>query len=257
MKIIILTTLTILSVNASFAQKDTLHPGVYHWADLNMQKDSSRDRAQVLDGGTWDLDNLEIHVSTLDPGKAPHPPHKHADTEEMVIIKKGTLKVTIKGVTRLLGPGSIAFAIPGDEHGFENGGKTKAAYYVLKFKSKSPMDVDRAKKAGGSFMIDWNELKATKTDRGERRNVFERPTSQFTRFEMHITDLNAGQVSHAPHNHIQEEIILLSKGKAQMQVGSKFYPFAPGDLVFLNTGVLHALKNTGSEPCEYFAFTFH
>lgn len=257
MKIMILTAFAITYASTTFAQKDTLKPKVYHWAQLNMQKDSSRNRAQVLDAGTYDLDNLEIHVSTLDPGKAPHPPHTHADTEELVIIKQGTLKVTIKGQSRLLGPGSIAFAMPGDEHGFENGGKTKAAYYVIKFKSKSPMDIDRAKNAGGSFMIDWNDLKMEKTPKGERRNVFERPTSQFARFEMHVTSLNAGEVSHAPHQHIQEEIILVRKGHAQMQVGNNFYPFNPGDLVFLNSGVLHALKNTGTGPCEYFAFTFH
>src|SRR5712675_2273322 len=103
MKIMILTALTIICGHTALAQKDTLMPKVYRWADLDMKKDSSRDRAQVLDAGTYDLANLEIHVSTLDPGKAPHPPHTHADTEELVIIKEGILKVTIKGESRLLG----------------------------------------------------------------------------------------------------------------------------------------------------------
>jgi len=39
----------------------------------------------------------------------------------------------------------------------------------------------------------------------------------------------------------------------QMQIGDKFYPASAGDLVFLSSGVLHALKNTGAGPCQYFA----
>jgi len=257
MKIVILTTLAFFCLVQLFAQTDTLSAKVYSWNSLDIKKDSSRDRAQILDGGTYDLANLEIHASTLDPGKAPHPPHSHADAEELIIIKEGMLKVTINGKTRTMGAGSVAMAMPGDQHGFENGGNTKTTYYVIKFKAKAPQDVPRAQQAGGSFLIDWNDLKAEKTDKGERRQVFDKATSQFPRFEMHVTALNAGEVSHAPHQHIAEEIILLRKGNVQMQVGNNFYRFIAGDLVFLNTGVLHALKNTGDTQCEYFAFQFH
>src|SRR5215831_3088611 len=104
--------IAIINSLSTLAQTDTLKPRVYSWNKLEVLKDSSRDRAQVLDGSTWDLANLEIHVSTLEPGKAPHPPHTHADAEELVIIKEGTLRVTINGQSKLLPAGSIAVAIP-------------------------------------------------------------------------------------------------------------------------------------------------
>ena len=44
------------------------------------------------------------------------------------------------------------------------------------------------------------------------------------------------------------------KGKAEMQIGDTHHKMEPGDLVFLESQVLHALKNIGDEPCEYFAF---
>ena len=102
-------------------------------------------------------------------------------------------------------------------------------------------------------MIKWDTLAVHPTDRGEKRQVFDRSTALFSKFELHVTTLNAGQVSHAPHQHKQEEIILLRKGDVQMQIGDKFYPASAGDLVFLSSEVLHALRNTGAGPCQYYA----
>ena len=103
-------------------------------------------------------------------------------------------------------------------------------------------------------MIDWNDMTMVKSEKGGRRNTFDRSTSMFARFEMHVTTLNNGLVSHAPHQHKAEEIIILIKGAAEMQTGDTHTKMESGDLVFLESQVLHALKNIGDEPCEYFAF---
>jgi (S)-ureidoglycine aminohydrolase len=232
---------------------------VYHFESLETKKDSSRDRKQILDGRTPDLRSLEIHVSTLDPGKAPHPPHSHKDMEELVIVKEGRLKATINGKTTILGPGSIAMALPGDQHGFENAADprdphaSRTTYYVLKFQLANPMDTARGRHAGGSFAVIWDTLTVQPTGKGEKRQVVDRPTALFSKFEMHATTLNAGEISHLPHVHRVEEIILLRKGNVEMQIGDKFYKAEAGDLVFLSSGVPHALKNTGAGPCQYFA----
>ena len=112
----------------------------------------------------------------------------------------------------------------------------------------------RAKQNGGSFMINWDTVTVKKTDKGQRREFFNKPTSQLVKFEMHTTALNAGLDSHAPHTHKEEEIILIIKGNVTMHIDGKLYPAGPGDVVFLSSGVPHALKNTGTEQCEYFAF---
>ena len=238
----------------SVAQVSPVLSKVYNWKNQPIIKEESRDRRQMIDGSTVDLLSLEIHTSTLEPGKAPHPSHTHTDEEELIIVKEGKLKATIKDQSKILGPGSVALAIPGEEHGFFNGGDTRTTYYILKFKSKSPLNAERGKNAGGSFMIDWNDETMVTSERGGRRNTFDRATSMFSRFEMHVTTLNKGLVSHAPHQHRAEEIIILIKGKAEMQIGDTHHKMEPGDLVFLESQVLHALKNVGDEPCEYFAF---
>src|SRR6187401_1202408 len=225
---------------------DSILSGVYYWSKLEPVKEDTRVRRQVLDGKTFALENFEIHASTLEPGKAPHPPHTHADQEELMIVKEGQVKITIAGETKILGPGSIAFAMPGDEHGIENSGKTQATYYILKYKGRSP-NIERGKQAGGSFMLDWNELKTNNTGKGYRRDFFNRATSQLAQFEMHTTALKADSVSHAPHTHVQEEVILILRGNVTMHIDGKLYKGSAGDLYFLSANVPHALKNVGKE----------
>jgi len=247
--------LFIINASTSIGQKnDSLLSAVYHWKMLEPIKEDTRVRRQVLEGKTFALSYFEIHASTLEPGKAPHPPHVHDDLEELIIVKEGQVKITIAGKSKILGPGSIAFAMPGDEHGIENAGNTEANYYILKYKGKLPMDLERAKQAGGSFIIDMNELAAKNTNKGYRRDFFNKPTSQLAQFEMHTTALNADSVSHAPHTHVQEEIILILRGNVEMSIAGDLKKATVGDVIFLSSGVLHNLKNIGKEQCEYFAF---
>lgn len=245
----------LLTATSLMAQKnDSLLSNVYYWNMLEQKKEDTRVRRQVLEGKTFALSNFEIHASTLEPGKAPHPPHVHDDYDELIIVKEGQVKITIAGQDKTLGPGSVAFAMPGDEHGIENAGNTQATYFILKYKGKLQTDLDRAKKAGGSFLLDWNDLKTNNTGKGYRRDFFNRATSQLKQFEMHTTALNADSVSHAPHTHVQEEVILILRGNVEMFIDGKYHKGSAGDLYFISANVPHALKNIGKEQCEYFAF---
>ena len=237
------------------AQKtDSLPPQVYNWSSLHAIKEQSLIRKEIMEGSTTVLSYFEVHSSTLEPGKTPHPAHTHNDREELIIIKDGQLKITIRDTARIMGPESIAYVMTGDEHRIENAGNTLATYYVFKYISKLPVNLERAKQNGGSFMISHDDVPMTKTDRGSRRSFFNKATSQLEKFELHTTALDAGFDSHAPHTHPEEEIILILKGNVEMFIAGALYKAAPGDVVFLPSGILHALKNTGKGPCEYFAF---
>jgi (S)-ureidoglycine aminohydrolase len=250
-----LTCLMAITVSFLAAQKtDSLPPNVYHWDSLVTIVEESRARKQVMEGSTTSLVHFEVHASSIQPGKAPHPPHTHADEEELIIVKEGQVKITINGISNILGPGSVAYAIPLEEHGIVNTGNTQATYYIFKYKSRLAMDLDRAKKNGGSFMINWDTVTVKKTDKGQRREFINKPTSQLVKFEMHTTALNEGLDSHAPHTHKEEEIILILKGNVIMHVGDKTYSAGPGDIIFLPSMILHNLVNTDKGQCEYFAF---
>ncbi len=240
--------------SASFAQTDTIPSMAYNVSALPVLKDSSRYRIQIMDGHTPYLSNLEVHITMLEPGRSAHPAHKHANTEELIIVKEGKLKVTIAGKTKILGPGGVAMAMPGDLNEAVNDSKQRVSYYLLKYTKKGTGSVAVNTKAIPSILVGWAVVAVQKNDRGFRRQQFNQSTVLFEKFDMHATTLTQGQISHAPHTHRQEEIIIVRKGNIEMQIGSAFQKAQPGDIIFLNSYVPHALKNLSKGECEYFAF---
>lgn len=73
---------------------------------------------------------FEVHITTLAPGQMPHPPHQHVH-DEMILLQKGTLEVTIQGKSTTIGTGSVAYVHSNDLHGWKNIGDTPAEYFVV------------------------------------------------------------------------------------------------------------------------------
>lgn len=234
-------------------QQQPLLSDVYSWKNLQAEKQPTSEKRLIAEGSGAVLSHLTIYAITLKPGAIPRETHIYNE-EVLIIVKEGRLRVTIQDHARVLGPGSIAVVMPGDQYSVENAGHTKATCYILAYTSKTSPDSKRAASAGGSFMMNWNDIAFTPHDKGGIRRYFERPTAMINRFEMHVTTLNKGLKSHEPHTHRAEEIVLMIEGNAEMQIGDTIKKAAPGDLIYLGSNVSHAIRNDDTRPCMYFAF---
>jgi mannose-6-phosphate isomerase-like protein (cupin superfamily) len=74
---------------------------------------------------------MSLSLFSLAPGQAPHPPHKHAE-EELLILVTGTGVWHLNGQESPAGPGDVVYAAPWEMHGLRNTGSTPLDYYVLK-----------------------------------------------------------------------------------------------------------------------------
>jgi (S)-ureidoglycine aminohydrolase len=238
----------LLFANSSWSQSNTIASGIYVW------KSSRAAHEQILTGTTSFLEPLRVSVESMKPGEHRIPHRDLTDFEELLIIKEGNLTIAWDGMLKTIGPGSIVFLVPGDKRAVENKGSEDVVFYRLEYNAKSASDKDRTKSNGGSFIIDWKDLPFKATNVGGRRDFFNKATATTERFEMHVTTLNEGVPSHAPHEHDEEEIILLMKGKATMTVEGKEYLMGPGDFVFAASHDFHGIRNSGKGQCEYFAF---
>ena len=117
------------SIATLVAQKQVQKSTVYPWDAGTKANDWGAVR-QVMRAATPTLDELEIHISTLQPGKSPHAPHQHQH-EELLIIKDGTLETFQSGATRRVGPGGIIFQASNELHNVTNVGQVPATYYVI------------------------------------------------------------------------------------------------------------------------------
>lgn len=88
---------------------------------------------------TATLEQLEVHVTTLNPGKSPHPPHRHPN-EEMVIVRQGTIEALVNGEWKRVGPGSVVFFASNQLHGLRNVGDEPAIYHVVNWKTSATPD---------------------------------------------------------------------------------------------------------------------
>ena len=118
------------------AGKTMMHSCVFNWADLAVIPTKIGAVRRVCDNPTPGLANLEGHITTLNPGKSPHPPHRHAD-EELMIVKEGTLEVMQEGRTNIVTAGGIIFEASNELHGMHNIGTNQATYFVFRI---SPHD---------------------------------------------------------------------------------------------------------------------
>jgi quercetin dioxygenase-like cupin family protein len=109
---------------------------IFPWDELTVEPKPTGARRGVVSLPTATLDGFSCHVTTINAGLAPHPPHRHAD-EEIILLREGRLAVTINGVTTTATPGSIVFISSGDLHGWRNTGDTPATYYVLRVRTEA------------------------------------------------------------------------------------------------------------------------
>lgn len=253
MKIITLF-LVILGLFSIEPKLKSVESKVYSYSNAIVEKTNSGEKRNLINGETTHLENFEIHVTTLNPGKAPHESQIHTDSEEIIFVKEGLLKVTVNEKSKILNPGSVALIMPGDIHGLENAGKSSASYYIIKYKSKQPISLERGKTAGGSMLLPWDSIKFTAHDKGGIRRFFDRKSAMSDRIEMHATTLNPAIKSHEPHTHAPAEIVVMMEGTTEMEIGDSIYAGKVGDVYFLGSNIPHAIRNTGSKSCMYLAF---
>jgi quercetin dioxygenase-like cupin family protein len=117
--------------------KPVMHSCVFNWANLKAAPTPQGERRTVFNSPTPTLANFEAHITTLNPGESPHPPHRHAD-EELMIVKEGKLETMQNGVTNIVTTGGIIFEASNELHGLRNVGTNRATYFVFRF---SPHDL--------------------------------------------------------------------------------------------------------------------
>lgn len=102
-----------------------------------------------------------------------------------------------------------------------------------------------------SRVFDWTTVPATKTEVGEARQFLRAPTVTLDELELHVTTLNPGATSHAPHQHPNEELIIIREGTVETLSLGEWKRVGPGSVIFNASNQLHAIRNVGATPATY------
>jgi (S)-ureidoglycine aminohydrolase len=238
------------------AQIDSLISKVYEWKQPAVKMHNKIGSAVLFEGSGGDMQWIQMNSVEFGTSEASNKFTVPANEEQLYIVKNGTLTVGVNDSLYSLARGSIILLLPRQSFSMQNKGAGPCDYYVMKYRSRSPTDLQRGKDSGGSFVMDWNNIVFKPNEKGGGRSYFERPTAMCKRMEMHVTTLNAGLKSHAAHTHHAAEMIVVIDGKTEMQIGQRSYQGKKGDVYYLGSYVLHGIRNIGTESCTYFAIQF-
>jgi quercetin dioxygenase-like cupin family protein len=115
-------------------QKAIMPSSAFNWDSIKVVPTKVGEKRQFFDAPTLTLDNLECHVTSLNPGEVAHASHQHPE-EELTIVKEGIVEVLVNGELKRVGPGSVVFQAANTLHSIKNIGSTIAVYHAIKWKS--------------------------------------------------------------------------------------------------------------------------
>jgi (S)-ureidoglycine aminohydrolase len=239
------------------AQVQPLVPAAYYWDSSPVTKTKTGTSKKIFSGSGIIFSEHEMNGIALLKGKSITYQTGASGNELFFVIKNGPVSVQLNGQTYALDRGSIIVLLPGDKVIIENTGGKTAEFYQMIYRSIAAPDNERGKKAGPSFVMNWNDMVVKPTDKGSTRQLFTRPTTMIGRFDIHVTQLNEGFNSHPPHTHKNEEIILMLDGNAEMVIGDGKQKANGGDVVWMGSMISHNLTNVGKTPCLYFAIQWN
>jgi quercetin dioxygenase-like cupin family protein len=120
------------------SQASLLPSSAFDWTTMGVRQTAVGSVRQVVRAPTATLEELEIHITTLNPGQTSHPPHQHPN-EELIIVREGTVEALVNGEWKRLGAGSIIFQASNQPHAIRNAGDGPTTYHVVNWRSgKTP-----------------------------------------------------------------------------------------------------------------------
>jgi quercetin dioxygenase-like cupin family protein len=103
-----------------------------------------------------------------------------------------------------------------------------------------------------SDIFDWNEIPVILSETRAVRKFFSGPTATLTRFSCHATTINPGEASHPPHQHDDEELIIVKEGEITFMREGQEQLAGAGSVIFQAPNEMHGIRNAGDMAATYY-----
>ena len=104
---------------------------VYKFSEMKVNHSANGGWGRPVMHGTLPTGEfVEVHETMLPAGQMPHPPHKHRNSE-FLLIREGDLQYLNEGVAEPVSPGDVIYSASNRMHGLKNVGSTPALYFVV------------------------------------------------------------------------------------------------------------------------------
>jgi len=98
----------------------------------------------------------------------------------------------------------------------------------------------------------YKDIPDTINGKNKSKRMFTAKTHTGFKIESHMSDIAPGEVNHAPHQHLREEMMFIRTGTMELTIAGKPYRLGPGDVGVIGSNEMHNAKNVGTTRAEYF-----
>ena len=210
---------------------------------------------RLFSGTTPAVNEMRCHVSVLDPGQQPHPPHRH-DDEEILLILDGQCELVLEDVNapgatvrEQVRRGMFAYYPAGFAHTLENTSSAPVTYLMFKWIT----DGDNEQQLLQASVIAIPDAAVDSSARGYAAEpVFDGATRYLRRLQAHVTTMRPAG-SYAPHVDSYDVGIAILEGTVET-LGERV---GRNGVIFYAAGQAHGMHNVSDEPARYVVFEFH
>ena len=122
-----------LAVQAQSEKTSAMTSSATEWNSLAVKTNATGSSRKFFEGPTANLEMLECHASTLNPGATNHVILKRPN-DEVIIVKEGTIEAFVGDKWVRVGPGSVIFNAANASQSMRNPGDGPATYHVISFR---------------------------------------------------------------------------------------------------------------------------
>jgi mannose-6-phosphate isomerase-like protein (cupin superfamily) len=123
--------------------------------------------------------------------------------------------------------------------------------------AQTPKDAPKPMDKLTSAVYAWDNMTVEPKANGERRFVFDGPTTALDKLHCHISTLNPGERSGEPRLHLQEEVIIVKEGTIEATFDGETRIAPAGSVIYFNARAVTALRNAGDTPATYFVLYYY
>ncbi len=99
-----------------------------------------------------------------------------------------------------------------------------------------------------------SEAKLQKEAFGDLRVYFDGPTEQLKAMTAGSLRLKPGMSPHPPHEHPEEEFMVITEGTGEISVAGKTTKVGPGTMMYCAGNQTHGIVNTGKTPLLFYYY---
>jgi len=105
-----------------------------------------------------------------------------------------------------------------------------------------------------STVLGSDQTTVTHEPFGDLAIYFSGATQQVPSMTAGSLRLKPGLSPHAPHQHPEEEFMVITEGAGEISVDGRVTKVSPGSMMYCASGTLHGIVNTGKDPLLFYFY---